>query len=71
MVLEKVFDKQRLAKDVLEADVEKRKNDDIPSLEKAVQKEKEKTKAHEQMISKFVKDVHSAYKSKNEDFYIE
>lgn len=70
-MLEKVFDKQRLAKEVLEADVEKRKNEDIPALEKAVQKEKERTKAHEQTISKFVKHVHSAYESRSEDVYIE
>jgi len=71
LVLEKVFDKQRLAKEVLELDVEKRKNDDIPALEKGVQKEKERTKAHEQTISKFVKHVHSAYESRSEDVYIE
>lgn len=71
-MLEKVFDKQRLAKEVLEADVDKRKDVDIKRLEKALEKEKTRTKAHEQTISKFVKDVHSACdKSKSEDFYIE
>ena len=71
LVLEKVFDKQRLAKEVLEKDVDKRKDEDIPALEKAVQKEKERTKGHEQTISKFVKHVHSAYESRSEDVYIE
>jgi hypothetical protein len=39
-------------------------------MEKKLKKEKERTKKHEHIISRFVNKVHSAYKSKNEELYV-
>lgn len=54
----------------LDKEVESRK-DKIKELQNKVQKEKNKTKDKERIISDFVNAVHKAYKNKNEDKCIE